>query len=137
MNDASYADIIELSRPVSKRHPRMPLADRAAQFAPFAALNGFEEELQETARQTVLPRELDESEQTLINDRLQLLADRMGAFGSSGSHPQITITYFVPDFHKTGGTYQTKTGAVKKIDLNQRSIIFTDDTPINIDSLAS
>jgi len=42
-----YDDIIHLEHPTSKRHPRMPRLDRAAQFAPFAALKGYEEVVEE------------------------------------------------------------------------------------------
>ena len=47
---SNYEDIIGLPHPVSKKHPPMSISDRAAQFSPFAALTGFEEEIDEAAR---------------------------------------------------------------------------------------
>lgn len=47
----SYEDILNLPRPVSGRHPRMPMEDRAAQFAPFSALSGYEDAIREAAKQ--------------------------------------------------------------------------------------
>ena len=75
MSDTECKDIMHLSRPVSKRHPKMSLLNRAAQFSPFAALSGFEEGLQETARRTTHKRELDDSEKNLINEHLTQLAE--------------------------------------------------------------
>lgn len=47
----SYEDILNLPRPVSGRHPRMPIEDRAAQFAPFSALSGYEDAIREATKQ--------------------------------------------------------------------------------------
>ena len=45
-----YADIIDLPHHVSKRHPQMSMWNRAAQFAPFAALTGYEDAIKDTAK---------------------------------------------------------------------------------------
>ena len=66
-----YDDIIDLPHPTSTRHPRMPMANRAAQFSPFAALTGYEDAVQETARQTVARPELTEEEKSHLNAELQ------------------------------------------------------------------
>lgn len=50
LND-NYDDIINLPHHVSKHHPSMPMMGRAAQFAPFAAVSGHHDALDETARQ--------------------------------------------------------------------------------------
>ena len=101
-----YEDIINLPHQTSKRHPRMSLYDRAAQFSPFAALTGHEETAKETARLT--DQKLELSDDTL--EKLSCIADMIA------THPDVTITYFVPDSKKTGGTYDTYSGKVKKID---------------------
>lgn len=132
MSDTEYKDIIHLSRPVSKRHPKMSLLNRAAQFSPFAALSGFEEGLQETARKTTYKRELDDSEKNLINEHLTQLAEVLATTQYS---PRVTLEYFEEDDYKTGGAYRTYTGPVKKMDLYKRLLVLADDTRINLDDL--
>ncbi len=132
MSDTEYKDIIHLSRPVSKRHPKMSLLNRAAQFSPFAALSGFEEGIQETARKTTHKRELDDSEKNLINAHLTQLAEVLATTQHS---PRVTLEYFEEDDYKTGGAYRTYTGPVKKMDLYKRMLVLADDTRINLDDL--
>ena len=116
-SDHKYDDIINLLHPVSKTHPPMDILDRAAQFSPFAALTGYEAATKETERLTQQKIELDESEKELLDEQLfrveAVLKD----------HPQVTITYFVPDLQKEGGKYHTVTGKVKKIDHYKRTIL--------------
>ena len=97
-----YDDIINLPHPVSKKHPQMPLLDRAAQFAPFAALTGYGEALTETARLTDTKIELDEGEIERINAKINYLIDNLE------TAPTVEITYFVPDKKKKGGKYPQK-----------------------------
>lgn len=104
-----YEDILLLPHPVSKKHAPMPAGDRAAQFAPFAALTGYDAAVQETARLTQERLELDESERAALDDELAQLAKRLP------EQPQIAVTYFLPDERKQGGAYVTATGALKKI----------------------
>ena len=105
-----YDDIINLPHPTSAKHPRMPLSDRAAQFAPFAALSGHSAALVETARLTDQRMELDEYEMARVDAELQRLQELLPG------RPTASITYFVPDERKNGGSYQTVTGEVKRID---------------------
>jgi len=105
-----YADIIGLSRPVSKKHPPMPLLNRAAQFSPFAALNGYEDLIDETARVVDSKIELGESEKIALDRKLNELRARIT------DEPSVTLSYFVADPNKTGGRYQLVSGIVKKID---------------------
>ncbi len=119
-----YDDIIELSRPVSASHPAMPVADRAAQFMPFAALTGFEDAIWETGRLTHERMELEEDLIEGLDGKLQYLRERIG------EHPEISVTYFKPDTRKTGGAYQTDTGRVKKIDLYEHILVMEDGTKI-------
>ncbi|MEG1458250.1 MAG: hypothetical protein RSJ40_02985 [Acetivibrio sp.] len=124
-----YDDIINLVHPVSKKHPPMPRMDRAAQFAPFAALTGYEDAVKETARLTDRRKELDEGEQDMLREKLNLVVAQIEEC------PEITITYFKPDEKKDGGAYLTATGYVKKIDEYQRTLYLTDGTKIAIEEI--
>lgn len=105
-----YEDILHLPHHVSTTRPRMPIANRAAQFAPFAALSGYDAAVKETARLTDQQIELEESELAILNSKLQMLADHLA------EHPEVAITYFAPDAKKAGGAYVIATGIVKKVD---------------------
>ena len=123
---ADYEDIIHLPHPVSVRHGAMSNADRAAQFAPFAALTGYEEEIAETARLTTSRIELTESEQQMLNEVYWDLQTHIL------EHPRATVTYFAPDAKKAGGAYITVTAPVKRIDEYTQSITFTTGETIPI-----
>ncbi len=127
----SYDDIIHLPHHVSATHPQMPVADRAAQFAPFAALTGYESAVREAARLTDKRLELDESAKEALNKRLQIIATRLE------DCLEISITYFQPDAKKDGGAYITAIGAVKKIDEYARFVAMTDGMVIPIDEIFS
>ncbi|WP_407926847.1 hypothetical protein [Caproicibacter fermentans] len=126
-----YDNIINLPHHVSATRPHMAAIDRAAQFAPFAALTGYEGAVKETARLTDERIELDEYAQGALSDRLQIIADRMK------EHPKIAITYFQPDAKKKGGAYITAAGTVKKIDEYERVVVMTDATVIPLDEIIS
>ena len=102
--------IIDLPHPTSQNHPRMSLHDRAAQFSPFAALTGHHAAITETGRLTDRRIELDESEIARVDAELQHLQELLPG------RPTVSITYFVPDERKNGGSYQTVTSEVKRID---------------------
>lgn len=123
-----YSDIINLSRPVSKR-PRMTLEQRSAQFAPFAALTGYEGQVKETARLTNKKIEINEELKEILNKKIQLIQKKIK------EQPQIEITYFIPDSKKEGGRYETVTNSVKKIDTYKGEIILIDGTTIAIDEI--
>ena len=124
-----YDDIIHLSRPVSKKHPPMPMTKRAAQFLPFAALSGFEGEIAEAARLTEAARSLGEDALAALDEQLTLLRQRLS------DQPQITITRFVPDEKKAGGHYETLTGQVRRLDEIDRALILTDGTKVDLDAI--
>ena len=126
-----YDDIINLPRPVSSKHPPMPMSDRAAQFSPFAALTGYDEAVMETGRLTDRKRELNDEEIAALNQKLQFLSEHLE------EHPTITVTYFVPDAKKTGGSYATKTRRLKKIDTVDRWIQLDDGAKIPIDDITN
>ena len=99
-----YDEILSLPHHVSKTRPQMPMSDRAAQFAPFAALTGYDSAIKETGRLTDERIELDEEALTALDIRYQLLMD---AFDDA---PEVTITYFQPDERKAGGKYASQVG---------------------------
>lgn len=127
----AYDDIINLPRPVSKTRPQMPISDRAAQFSPFAALTGHSTAIDETARLTDQRIELDEGVKLALNDKLQIIVERIS------EQPEIQITYFQPDEKKNGGAYITATGPVEKIDQYRRMVVLTDGTAVFADEIIS
>ena len=124
-----YDDILHLPHPTSKRHPRMPIVDRAAQFSPFAALTGHGAAIEETARVTDRRIELDEDAKEQLDQTLQLLLERMD------EQPEITVTWFSPDKKKAGGQYHTATGKLKRIDTQESRLILTDGNQIPLEDL--
>ena len=130
MPNNPYADIINLPHHVSTVHPQMTMAQRAAQFSPFAALVGYEDVIEETTRQTDSKRELDESEKAELNRKLSILASLLK------EKPVVEIEYFVPDKTKAGGEYVFKSGEVVKILPVQKKLVLSDGTVIRIDDIA-
>lgn len=124
-----YEDIVNLPPHISKKHPQPTMMDRAARFAPFAAITGYEEMVLEEARVTDERVELDEGTKELLNAKLQMALD------FADYEPEITITHFVPDKKKSGGAYLPHTGIIKKIDENERTVVFIDKTVIQIDNI--
>lgn len=123
-----YNDIINLSRPKSQ-HPQMTLEQRSAQFAPFAALTGYEGQIKETARLTDKRLELDEEAKSILDTKIQIIKEKLD------QRPQIEITYFVPDNKKDGGRYETVNSIIRKIDEYYNKIIMTDNTSIDINEI--
>lgn len=114
-----YADIIDLPHHQSKTHPHMSLYNRAAQFAPFAALSGYEDMISEESRETGSQTRLEEWEMEKISQKLNLISDVI----DDGHRPTLSITYFMPDAKKAGGEYLTVTEEIRKIDIVRRKII--------------
>lgn len=131
MNDKNYDDIINLPCPTSKRHPRMAMIDRAAQFAPFAALTGYDDAITETGRLTGTKLELSEETKERIDLKINYLIDNIE------ENPEITVTYFVPDKRKSGGEYLTVTGKLKKIDGYEQTLLMMDGLKISIFEILS
>lgn len=123
-----YDDIIYLPHHTSTKRGHLSTAQRSAQFASFAALKGFEDEIAETARVTEERVVLDENEIEALNDALQYISYNLNEIA------EVSITYFVPDKLKSGGAYVTKVGSVKKIDSFARRILI-DGTEILIDDI--
>ncbi len=123
---SEYDDIIDLPHPKSKHEP-MPMSDRAAQFSPFAALTGYGDAIDETARLTDARIELSEEERAELDYKQQYLATL--------DAPTVTVTYFVPDERKTGGAYVTHTGTLKRIDELERMMVFADGARVSLDEV--
>lgn len=129
--DRRYQAILSLSRPYSLRHPPMSCAERASQFAPFAALTGYDEAAQEAARLTDSPREVGEDATVVLDRQLR----RIGAQLAAGIVPQAQVTYFVPDRLKNGGAYATLSGPVRRLEPTVRTLIFQDGRVVPIDRI--
>ena len=126
----NYDDIINLDRPVSKR-PSSSMESRASQFAPFAALVGYDSEIKETARLTDKKAVLDESQKEIISNKLSYLNEHLN------NQNEVTVTYFIKDSKKSGGRYLQKIGIIKRIDLVNQNIKFTDNTIINMKDITN
>ena len=113
----NYDDIIDLPHHVSDRHPHMPVSDRAAQFAPFAALTGYGDVIKETARLTETRPELSEDEKAEMDQTLRAVLN------TQRENAQIVVTYFVPDAKKSGGAYRRAAGKIRRVDETEDILI--------------
>lgn len=127
--NGAYDDIIDLPHHVSTTRPRMSRLDRAAQFAPFAALTGYGAAIKETARLTDERVELGEYELMELNAGIHMLMERID------EHPQVEITYFKPDERKDGGAYLTVKSRAKRLNEYDRFILLEDGTEIPFDDI--
>lgn len=123
----AYDDILFLPRPVSSRHRPMPPENRAAQFAPFAALTGYEGAIAEAGRQTAAQIRPCQEELQLLDLICQSLTEQT----------QISVVHFIPDSKKTGGQYKLTTGILKRIEQHSQSLLLTDGTCIALDTVVS
>ena len=123
----AYDDIIDLPHPTSAKHPRMPMAARAAQFSPFAPLVDHGAAIRETARLTDRKIELTEEEKAVLDEKLCLLLDTGG---------EAVFTYFLPDGKKNGGAYVTAAGCIKRLDPLERRIVLTGGAVIPVEDIA-
>ena len=121
-----YDDIINQPHYEPKHHPRMSMWNRAAQFAPFAALTGYDTAIQESNRVTDDWINLEESGNEELNRKMELILSKLS------EQPHVTIEYFVPDEHKEGGSYQSYTGNIKRIDEYEKTMVMTDGKKIQL-----
>ena len=119
-----YDDIIHMSRHVSSTRKGMSIHDRAAQFSPFAALTGYEDALEETARVTGKRIEMDDHEKCRMDLRYRHLMQHIS------QSPEVIVTYFLPDMCKLGGSYVTISGHLKNI--RAGFMFLTDGTVIDM-----
>ena len=129
MNQDSYNDIINLPHHVSQNHRPMPIESRAAQFAPFAALTGYSDEVKEKARLTEQKIEIDDELKEILDCKLKIISDNIKL------NPEISLTYFIKDNKKIGGKYVTVTGKIKKIDMIKQYIVLIDNKKILISDI--
>ena len=124
-----YDDIINMEYHKSTNRPHMSLHDRAAQFAPFAALTGHEEAIEETARLTDEKIILDEVAKETISRNLYEISMNLDKKWN------VSITYFKPDRLKEGGVYLTDVGTVKKIDQVEKLVVMDNGMKLNIEAI--
>ena len=127
----NYDDIKGFSRPQYPDLPPMSIHDRAAQFAPFAALVGYEDAVEETERLTDSRREMEEDEINELNRQLSELNKRLS------ERPRIRVTYFIRDRKKEGGRYASKIGNARTIDQAANKIVFTDGESVPVKDMYS
>ena len=125
----NYEDIQNHKRYQLKHHTPMSLESRAAQFAPFAALVGYDEEIGEAARSTDGREELSEDAIDALNQAFQKLLEH------EEERPLVTVTYFQPDAKKDGGRYMTYTGNFRFYDAEKRVMKFVDGMVISLEQM--
>lgn len=124
-----YDAIINLPYKQSSTRKHMPISDRAAQFAPFAALTGYDAAIKETARLTDCRIEQDENVLEELNEKINEIKAVIS------DQPDVKMTYFIPDSEKQGGMYENYSGKLRKIDEVMRMFIFKDGKKINMDDV--
>lgn len=125
---SEYDDIINMPHHVSATRRPMSMDSRAAQFAPFAALDRHGEAISETARITGRAVELSEDEQCELS-RVIVRAVDSGA--------RVSVTYFIPDERKEGGRYHRVSGHIRRVDECERCIVMCDGGRIPLDAILS
>ncbi len=125
----NYDDIIALPHPTSPRRARMSMKERGAQFAPFAALTGYDAAIQETARLTNQRIELTEGEKLRLNEQLCAILEHLPA------RDGVQITYFRPDKRKDGGEYVTQVCAVRGLEPYGRGLLLKDGRMIAFEDI--
>lgn len=127
--ERNYEDIIDLPHHSSPTRPRMPMAERAAQFSPFAALTGHGAAIAECARITEARAARSEDSMALLDEKLRLLMELLP------QEPEIALTYFVPDAKKEGGAYVEVLGKLKKLDKEGRALVLADGRRIPLEDV--
>lgn len=128
MANEDYSDIIHLPYR-GRKGGGLSMYQRAAQFAPFAALTGHDAAIRETARLTDSQIELGDENNEILNRRLSIIRDHLK------ETPEITITFFQPDEKKSGGTYESYTGCIKDVDDYEQQLVMMDGKKIALSSI--
>ena len=121
-----FSAIMNLPHHVSKKRRQMTLEERAVQFSAFAALSGYDEEIDETARLTSPREAMSEDDIAELDASFQQLLD------SESEHPTVAIVFFQPDEHKAGGAYNIYTRQFRHYDAERKKLLFTDQTEIAV-----
>lgn len=127
----AYLAILHMDRPVSRKHPPMPNSRRAAQFLPFSALSGYDDDVAEEGRWTERKQDPGESDMLELDESMRFLIDNLSL------HPAVDMTLFVPDGKKAGGQYRHIHGVVKKIETYTRTLTMMDGNVIPMDDICS
>ena len=127
--EGKYDKIIGMQHHVSRNHPQMSMYQRAAQFAPFAALTGHDAAIRETARLTDSQIELGDENNEILNRRFSIIRDHLK------DTPEITVTFFQPDEKKVGGSYESYTSCIKNIDDYEQQLVMIDGKKITLSSI--
>ena len=123
-----YSDIIYRDRPISN-HKHLDIFSRASQFAPFAALTGYSDNIREVSRVTEMKKDIGVDMLDILNRKFNYINMNID------KKVEVEITYFIPDMRKSGGSYITKKGIIKKLDLSKRRVIFEDMEVIVLDDI--
>lgn len=126
-----YDDILHLPHHVSPTRKRMTMAERAAQFSPFAALVGYEDAVRETGRVVEQRIELSEEEKAVLDRKQQIILAAL----ELGERPTVTFTYFQPDAKKNGGIYIDFTGEMKRVKTVENRFVFMNDMEISFSDI--
>jgi hypothetical protein len=127
----NYEDIINLPHHISKKHPQMSISDRAAQFAPFAALTGYQDAIIETGRLVDKKIELTNEEKEVISSKINYLLENVD------KHIEVSICYFIKDEKKNGGKYNDVLGVIKSFNQIDKTIKLTNKMIINLEDIVS
>ena len=126
-----FSAIMNMPHHVSKKRRQMTLEERAVQFSAFAALSGYDEEIDETARLTSPREAMSEDDIAELDTAFQRLLD------SESEQPTVTISYFQPDERKEGGRYAVFSGVFRHFDATEKKLIFTDGTRIPFQNISA
>ena len=127
----NYEDIINLEHHTSKTRPKMSLHDRAAQFAPFAALTGYDAAVNETARYTEEKITLSQEQIEIINQKLFFIDSNIN------KEIKVSVEYFLKDSKKQGGQYIPLCDIITEIDPVNHQIIFKCGTVVSMEDILS
>lgn len=127
IQNEKYDDIINMEHHISKKHPQMSLENRSTQFAPFSALTGYDDEVEEVCRYTEEQKYIDEEKKEEINNKLQIIKQQ--------KDKKVMIQYFEKDSKKEGGKYIKTEGKIKKIDDYQKAIYMDNNKKILLDNI--
>ena len=122
-----YKDIINIEYDGPKNHVRMTRENRAAQFASFRALTGYEDELKEVRRRVDSKIILSEDKKELLDKKINDVLKNL--------NKKIKIIYFIKDIKKNGGFYKTIETNIKKIDSVNKEIILINNKKIKIENI--
>ena len=128
-----YDDIYLMPHHVSQKHPRMTIEARSAQFAPFSALTGYEDLIEETSRITEEKKELSEDEKDELDRKIIEISKRL----NSGENITLSVTYFKDDLKKCGGEYINYIGKLKKINKYKQEIVLEDCNRIDVNKICN